>query len=221
MWHSLFCKNLLSPSFWYQVVAAHVSIPVVPLHQTTWCHTQMSIILDLYCQVCYENYPSVNISVFNIGIYDLYGGLKFVQYNAYKCINCHSWVIDMILKFYENVFLIFFIVTTTTTTTTTAPPPPPPTTTTTTTTTATDTSILLQLSLVQCLLSIIFLQQNISEGVTCSTLRCKKEVNSFQYDYPQISLPHTSVVLSNFHLEFEPLCFVMCILMLCSLHFVS
>ena len=210
MWHSLFCKNLLSPSFWYQVVAAHVSIPVVPLHQTTWCHTQMSIILDLYCQVCYENYPSVNISVFNIGIYDLYGGLKFVQYNAYKCINCHSWVIDMILKFYENCFSIFLMVTTTTTMTTT-----------TTTTTATDTSIVLQLSLVQCLLSIIFLQQNISEGVTCSTLRYKKEVNSFHYDYLQISLPHTSVGLLNFHLEFEPLSFVMCILMLCSLHFVS
>ena len=41
--------------------------------------------------------------------------LKFVQYNAYNCINFHSWVIDMILKFYENGFSIFLIVTTTTT----------------------------------------------------------------------------------------------------------
>ena len=30
--------------------------------------------------------------------------LKFVQYNAYKCINFHSWVINMILKFYKNGF---------------------------------------------------------------------------------------------------------------------
>jgi len=62
--------------------------------------------------------------------------LKFVQYNACICINFPSWVIEMILKFYENVFLIV--------------------TTTTTTTTATDTSVVLQLSFVQCLLNIIF-----------------------------------------------------------------
>jgi len=59
--------------------------------------------------------------------------LKFVQYNACICINFHSWVIEMILKFYENVFLIV-----------------------TTTTTATDTSVVLQLSFVQCLLNIVF-----------------------------------------------------------------
>ena len=45
--------------------------------------------------------------------------LKFVQYNAYKCINFYSCVIDMIVKFYENGISIFLIVTTTTTITTT------------------------------------------------------------------------------------------------------
>jgi hypothetical protein len=37
---------------------------------------QMSIILDLYCQVCHENYPSVNINIFNLVTYDLYAGLE-------------------------------------------------------------------------------------------------------------------------------------------------
>ena len=79
------------------------------------------------------------------------------------------------------------------------------------TTAATDTSIVLQLSLVQSLLNIRFLQQNISEGVIFSTLIYKKEVNSVRYDYLQISPPRTSVGLLNFLLEFELFCFVMCI----------
>ena len=66
--------------------------------------------------------------------------LKFVQYNAYI----------FILKFYEIGFSIFLIATTTTTTTTTIPPA----TTTTNTTSATDTSIVLQLSFVHCLLNV-------------------------------------------------------------------
>jgi len=117
---------------------------------------------------------------------------------------------------YSNNNNYHYTTTTTTTTTTTAA-----TTTAMITTAATVTSIVLQLSLVQCLLNIRFLQHNILEGVTCSVLRYKKEVNSVRYDYLQISLPHTSVGLLNFHLGFELFCFFMCILMLCSLHFVS
>jgi hypothetical protein len=45
--------------------------------------------------------------------------LKFVQYNAWICINFDSWVIDKITKFDENVFPIFINFTTTTTTTAT------------------------------------------------------------------------------------------------------
>ena len=122
-------------------------------------------------------------------------GLKFVQYNAYT----------------TTTTITTLTTTTTTTTTTTASTTTTTTTTATTTTTtnttrtttATDTSIILQLSLVQCL------------------LRYKKELNSVQYYYLQIALPHTSFGLLNCHVEFEPVSFVKCNLMLCSLQFMA
>jgi len=58
------------------MVAAYVYIRAVPVQQTTWCHTPNVHIPRFYCQVCFENYPSVEISVFNIGIYGLYGGFE-------------------------------------------------------------------------------------------------------------------------------------------------
>ena len=76
MSHNLYCKNLLPPSFWYHMVAAHFTILIVPSTKLHGATHKMSIILDLYCQVCHENYPSVYIKDFYVVTVGLYAGFE-------------------------------------------------------------------------------------------------------------------------------------------------